>query len=137
MTLRHPSGVTYDRMWERLLAHLDEWATAREVPGGIEVTFIHATVERTVEVVVSPADWDDYLSIIFGTDDPAVTPLRATIESLTDEHRFLVYDTYDWVPSPTADLTTLSERAPAEGGEWTTTDSDGTVHRFADWTEPE
>src|SRR4051794_6745279 len=58
----HPGAVKYDHAWERLLEYLDEWATAREVPGGIEVAFDPSPgVTRVVEIVVAPADWDDYL----------------------------------------------------------------------------
>ncbi len=137
MIVGHPAGVTYDRMWERLLGYLAEWATAREVPRGIEVTLTRVGVERTVVVVVSPADWDDYVSTIFGSGDPEVTPIRSEIEALPDEHRFLVYDTYDWVPSATAELPDPPAPHRTAGGEWITTGGDGTVHRFADWTEPE
>ena len=36
--LRHADRVRYERLWERLLEALDEWAAAREVaPGRIEV----------------------------------------------------------------------------------------------------
>jgi hypothetical protein len=49
--------VEYDRLWERLIEYINECATAREVPGGIEVTFEQSpSVSRTVEVVVTLAD---------------------------------------------------------------------------------
>ena len=70
--LAYPAGVEYDRLWERLLDYINEWASAREVPGGIEVRFEQPPgVIRIVEMVISPADWDDYNTTIYGTGDPS------------------------------------------------------------------
>lgn len=92
--------MKYDRLWERLLEYLDTWAVAREVPGGIAVTFETSTgVTRTVEVRVTPPAWDDYVSTIFGTGDPRATSLERQLRATTAP--YLVYDTYDWVPSAT------------------------------------
>ena len=125
--------MKYDRLWERLIEYLNEWADAREVPGGIEVTFKQPPgVTRTVEVVVTLAGWDDYVSTIYGTGDPRATPLKAQVLATPAGARYLVYDTYDWVPSGTREL-------PADGfapgpGEWVVTDDDGDViDRFADF----
>ena len=50
----HASAMKYDRLWERLIEYVNEWADACEVPGGIEVTFETAAgATRTVEVVVA------------------------------------------------------------------------------------
>lgn len=123
-----------DRLWDRLIEYLNEWASAREVPGGIEVTFTQPPgLRRTVEVVVTSEEWDDYVSIIYGTGDPRATTLKRSLLATPDGVPYLVYDTYDWSPSQTREL-------PADDfdpgpGEWVASDSDGTVHRFADFEE--
>ena len=61
----------YRRVWARVLEYIDQWASAREIPGGIEITLEQSPgVPRTVEVVVTPDDWDTYLGVIWGTRDP-------------------------------------------------------------------
>lgn len=66
--------------WARLIEYLNEWATAREVPGGIKVTFeVVPGVTRTVEVVMTVAEWDGYISTIYGTVDPRATPLKSNV----------------------------------------------------------
>jgi hypothetical protein len=132
--------MKYDRLWERLIEYVDEWASAREVPGGIEVTFEHPPgVTRTVEVVLTPADWDGYISTIFGTGDPRATPLREQVLATPAEVRYLVYDSriYDWEPSPTRELPPEDE-VDHGPGEWVVMDDDGNVvDRFRDFLERE
>jgi hypothetical protein len=126
--------VTYDRPWDRLIEYLNEWASSRELPGGIEVTFTQSDgAVRTVEVVVTSDEWDDYVSTIYGTDDPRATTLRGSLLAMPDQVPYLVYDTYDWLPSPTRELP--EDDFDPGPGEWVVTDSDGTVHRFADFEE--
>jgi hypothetical protein len=127
--------VKYDRLWERLIEYINEWASAREVPGGIEVTFERsAGVPRTVEVVVTLADWDDYVSIIYGTGDPRATTLKEKVLATPVGAPYLVYDTYDWVPSETRELP--KDDFDPGPGEWVVMDPDGSViDRFADWDE--
>jgi hypothetical protein len=129
--------VKYDRLWERLIEYIDEWASAREVPGGIEVTFEQSPgVPRTVEVVVTSADWDDYISTVYGTGDPCATTLKKKVVAMPDEASYLVYDTYDWEPSRTRELP--EDDFNPGPGEWVVTDDDGTViDRFADFDERE
>lgn len=133
----HPCAVKYDRLWERLFEYLDEWASAREVPGGIEVTFEQSPgVPRTVEVGVTSADWGDYMSTVYGTGDPRATPLNKKLLAMPDEMSYLVYDTYDWEPSGTQGLP-KADFGPGQG-EWGVTDDDGnTIDRFADFVERE
>ena len=124
--------MEYDRLWERLIEYVNEWATAREVPGGIEVAFETAPGEtRVVEIVVTSAEWDDYISTMFGTGDPRATPLKQHVLATPDTARFLVYDTYDWQPSESRKS---SEEALNPGpGEWVVQDAEGnTLDRFAD-----
>lgn len=133
----HPCAVKYNRLWERLIEYLDELGIAREVPGGIEVTFEQFPgVTRTVEVVMTLADWDDYVTTMYGTDDPRATALRGKVFATPDWARYLVYDgTYDWGPSQTREL--LEEDFDPSPGEWVGTDDDGSViDRFADFDDP-
>lgn len=134
----HPEGVTYERLWERLVEYLDEAGSAREVTGGIEVSFLTQDgVTRTVQVVVTPHQWDDYVSTLFGDGEPRATGLRARVTSQPDDLRFLVYDgSYDWKPSskPTlpedpeiAVLDELARQRPEGIGRWIVTDRDGNV----------
>ena len=75
----------YDRTWERLLDYLNEWATAREVPRGVEVTFEQSPgLRRTVEIVMTPADWKHYLGIVNGSDDPATSAIQGRLMEVPD-----------------------------------------------------
>ena len=90
------------------------------------VTFEQAPgVMRTVEVVVTPADWDDYVSTIYGTGDPSATVLRDKLLALPDGAEFLVYDNSDWEPSQARELP--ADDAEPGPGAWVVTDSDGSV----------
>jgi len=127
--------VRYRSVWARVLDYIDQWASAREVPGGIEITFEQSPgVPRTVEVVVTADEWDTYLSVIWGTEDPRVTPFKEKVLAMPADMGYLVYDTYDWWPCPTPEL---PEDDLATGpGEWVVTDRAGTViDRFADWDD--
>lgn len=125
-----PAAGKYDRLWERLLEFLDEWASVREVADGIEVTFEQSPgVTRTVEVVVTESEWDDYISTIFGTGDPRATVLHRRLLAMPPGATFLVYDgTYDWAPSTTRELPEDDARPdPEPGGYWVVTDADGNI----------
>ncbi|QIK66730.1 GrpB family protein [Nocardioides sp. HDW12B] len=120
----------YDRLWERLLEYLDEWASVREVADGIEVTFEQPPgVTRTVEVVVTESEWDDYITTIFGTGDPRATVLRRRLLAMPPDATFLVYDgTYEWEQSATRELPADDARPdPEPGGSWVVTDADGRI----------
>ena len=100
-------GVVDDRYrsWERLLGYISEWATMRESLGGIELVYEQPPgVTRTLELVLSPDEWDDYIGTVFGTDDPRATPLRRQVLATPEWAPYLVYGTYDLVPSPTSEL---------------------------------
>ena len=126
--------MRYRRVWARVLEYIDQWASAREVPGGIEITVEQAGVPRTVEVVVTPHDWDTYLSVIWGTGDPRVTPFKDKVLAMPADMGYLVYDTYDWWPSRTPEPP--EDHLPPKRGEWVVSDRDGkVVDRFADWND--
>lgn len=110
--------VKYDRLWPRLIDYLNEWAAAREVPGGIVVTFEDGEGRsRTVEVVMSPDDWDEFISIMYGDGDPSKTHIKDVLTTVSEGVPFLVYNnTYDWTASSTRDLPTSDiDLGP---GEW-------------------
>jgi hypothetical protein len=90
-------------------------------------------VTRTVEVVVTSAEWDGYISTIYGTGDPRAIPFKQKVLATPDTARYLVYDdTYDWRPSETREL-------PADDfnpgpGEWVVEDAEGNIiDRFTDF----
>lgn len=133
----HPCAVKYDRLWERLIEYINEWASAREVPGGIEVTLENLPgVPRIVEVMLTSADWDDYVSTIHGTDDPAATTLKEKLLAAPHGAQYLVYDNYDWEPSETREL--VKDDFDPGRGEWVVTDDVGNViDRFASFDDPD
>lgn len=102
----HARGMRYERLWERLLEYVNEWASVREMPGGFEVTFESAPgVTRTVDVVVTSAQWEDYVSTVYGTGDPRFTPFKSEVLATPVTARYLVYDrSFDWQPSETREL---------------------------------
>jgi hypothetical protein len=132
------AGHMADAGWERLLDHLTTWGSAREVPGGIQVTFQQPSGEpRTVEIVASPAEWGEYAGSIWGVDDPAATDIGRRVSELPPDQPFLVYDGGDWLPSTTRDLPDPDDDVePEPGGEWVVLDTEGNVvSRYADWIE--
>jgi hypothetical protein len=106
------------------------------VPGGIEVTFETAAGgQRTVEVVMTPTDWDGYITTIYGTGDPRSTPFKQKVLAMPDTAPHLVYDgAYDWQPSPTREV--VEEVSDPRPGQWVVTDAEGNVlERFADFDD--
>ncbi len=92
--------------WERLIAALSLDGSAEEVaPGRVVVTQAHADEpDRVVEIVMTHREWDDMASVIFGDADSAAAHVRDVVGSLGSEDRYLVYETYDLVPSATPEL---------------------------------
>ncbi len=90
-------SMGYERIWERLIEHLDELGSAREIPGGIEVTVEQSPGHsRTIELVVEPEDWGNFLMIMYGDGDPAPTRIKDMVLAVPEGVRYLVYDdTYD------------------------------------------
>ena len=128
-----------ERAWEQLLEALNAWAEAREVPGGMEVTFRASTgALRTVEIVLTPEDWVE-LAVVIGGQSPET--VRRTVLSLPEEESFLVCDSgVELVPSTTRELPPdpFDDVAPEPGGHWVVLDDAGNVvSRFVDWTDEE
>jgi hypothetical protein len=112
-SLREPGddgSVADEGVWKRLLDYLNTWAEAREVDGGIEVALEHPDgVRRTVEVVLTPEDWQDYLGTTYGTTDPEVSDVKPMILLVPPDQRYLVYQMYAFRPS---DVPTLPSTHP-------------------------
>lgn len=100
------ASMKYERIWDRLVEHLDEMGSAREVPVGVEVAFRSPDgVARTITLVVSRTDWDNYITIIHADGDPSVTRIRDAIRAMPADTRYLVYDgAYDFAPSTSVTL---------------------------------
>jgi hypothetical protein len=134
--VHHRESDRHLRLWARLIAYIETWADVDEVPGGLAVTLTHSPgVTRTVEVVMTPEQWESFLSVIHGTEDPRGTRFTDRVLTASVEMPYLVYDTYDWWPSHTREL--REEELPAApGGEWVARDRDGrVVSRLADWPD--
>jgi hypothetical protein len=88
---------------------------------------------RTVEVVVTSAEWDDYISTVYGADDHRATPFKAKVLATPDTSRHLVHDgTDDWQPSETRELSD-DDYSPGPG-EWVVEDAEGNIlDRLADF----
>jgi hypothetical protein len=132
--------MNYAHLWERLLAFLMGWSTVREVSDGIEVTFESPTgASRTVKVMMTREDWDEFVTVPFGDFSVAASVLMSSIVSLPAEHPWLIYgDSYDFIPSASSTLSASSPASAGPGGEWVILDDEGTiVSRFKDWQEPE
>src|SRR4051794_18058034 len=134
----HAGRVKYDRLWERLIEFLNDWGTATEIePGRIAVTFSHSDASaRTVEIRMTPRQWDDMVTIPFGDLDAAPQEVRAAALRMAEHHRFLVYEQYDLVSSATpelpidpqaARLDELARQHPKGIGRWVVMDRDGNV----------
>jgi hypothetical protein len=136
----HLVNVTVKGEWERLLHHLNAWATARETPTGIEVTFEQLTGGlRTVELVVTPDDWSGYWGVIPGDEGSAAAYLRDLLTTgVPLDKAFVVYDREEWDPSDTRDPPPDPDEGfqPEPGGQWVVTDCEGIVtSRYADWID--
>jgi len=126
--------MKYERLWERLTEYLEEWASTREVPGGIEVTFEQTPgTWRVVELVISPVDWDDYITSIYGDGDPRATSLKDKIFAMPEATPYLVYDNYGWDASQTPHVPN-DDSMPGSGG-WVAEWKQAGVSRFSDFDE--
>jgi hypothetical protein len=53
---------------------------------------------------MTPSEWDTYVSVIWGSAEPRDTPFKGKVLTTPSEFPFLIYDTYDWWPSSTRNL---------------------------------
>jgi hypothetical protein len=97
----------YERLWERLLTLL---GTLGEVdataPGRLRLT-----VDRhEIEVVMTEAEWDDLVSIPYGSFDGAAGHLLHMVgRARLDDAPYLVYDTYELHACATPDKPVQAE----------------------------
>ena len=124
--------------WDELIETLDAWAEARETDCGIQVTFDDEGRRRTVEVVMTPGDWEELAWVIQGVSPET---LRQSILGLGEDEPFLVCDAgVELVPSRTRELPPdpLDGFRPQPGGFWAVVDDEGNiVGRFSDGREPD
>lgn len=130
--------MSYERLWERLLESLNEWATAVEVePGRVQVAL--ATSDGStmdVEILMTHQEWDNMVTIPWGDFDLAVKDVRKSLLGLRNDQRFLIFGDYELVPSETrtlpvdpdeARLHELARQHPAGFGRWVAFDDSGNV----------
>ena len=132
--------MTTEGEWQRLLDHLNAWATARETPTGIEVTFEQLTGgSQTVELVITPDGWSAYWGPIWGDQDAAAANIRDLLTNdVPLDKAFLVYDLERWEASDTRDFPADPDEdlQPEPGGQWVVTDREGNItSRYADWID--
>ena len=125
--------------WKRLVGSLDAWTWATETaPGRIEVSVPRGGGSRHVLIVMTPDEWDDMASVMWGNYDDAVADVKRTLLALRPEEGFAVYSDYRLEPSTAAALPEPPEFIPEPGGGWVTYDREGNMtSRLADWTEPD
>lgn len=119
--------------WDRLLASLATWADVREVPGGVEVSYVgRSRTRQTVEIVMTPGDWEEMAECIGIENEDSI---RQRLLALAANEHFLVCDSgVELVASPTRELSPDDDVPPEPGGQWVVTDdAANVVSRFADW----
>lgn len=126
-------------LWEGFLALLGELGTAVEAgPGRVRFTVTGPDgAERDVDVLISPEQCDEMISVMWGGLCPEFSQhLAKIVRGLEQRHRFLVYDCYTLVPSESEDLPVDEDlvrlqaqaREHPEGiGRWVVEDRDGNV----------
>ena len=129
--------MNYVPAWDRLLASLRTWATPREVTGGIELSYVDdAGTRLTVEIVLSPDDWEE-LSEVIGIESP--DRLKERLRALEGDKPFLVCDSgVELVASSSRDLPPdeIADFSPGPGGQWVVMDEAGAVvSRLAEWND--
>lgn len=128
----------YERLWERLLESLNTWATATEIgPSRIRVDFeTPPGSTRVVDILMTDDEWDDTVSIRWGSFEDAAREVRERILGLQPDERFLLYGQYELVPSATEHLPVdpeprrlqeLARQHPEGFGTWVVLDKDGNV----------
>lgn len=93
------ASMRYSNLWRPLMSYLGGWAERlSEDPDGITVQYRDATGgRRRVHIVMSRDDWDEFVTIPWGSFDSAAARLREILISLPPGETKLVYDQYDLV----------------------------------------
>jgi hypothetical protein len=99
----------YERLWERLVTLL---GTLGEVDASTAGR-LRLTVDRhEIEIVMTEAEWDDLVSIPYGSFSGAATHVLHMVgRAQVEDAPYLVYGTYELQPSATPDS---PERAAVE-----------------------
>ena len=134
-----------DDEWDRLLVFLNTLGSAHEVaPGQISLNVRGS--DRNLEIVMTPEEWVDMVSIPWGNFPDAAEDVRRMVLSAGDDERYLVYADYQLEPSPTPDLPPDPEEARLQAmlkenggkaiGSWVVLDDEGRViDRFSDFSD--
>jgi hypothetical protein len=132
--------------WERLLDFLVTLGAAEEVAPGRIVLELH-DMGRTLEIVMTPDEWVDMISIPWGNFRDATEDVKRSVLSADGENlRFLVYADYRLEPSPTSVLSSdpilerldelLRQNNGRPVGSWVARDDQGRVtSRFSDFPD--
>lgn len=116
-----------DRLWDRWLRFLDTWATVTALgPGRVCVRFRDRSgAMRAVEIIMTAEEWDDIVSVTWGSFEDAAAWIKKGILDADPPRRFMVYQDYDLVPSDAEDLPV--RELPKLHGRWVVLDDDGNV----------
>jgi hypothetical protein len=91
-----------DEQWQRLIDYLDTWCTVTSAtPGRIEVLLPRpGRLRGPAVILMTPDQWDDMASVMWGSLDEAAEDVRRSLEGLI-EWRYLLFGDYELNPSPT------------------------------------
>lgn len=124
------------RHWQDLLLALDRWSSAEAV-GDAQIRVEVRGQRRWVTVEISPAEWVDLFSVMWGSVEDALQDVKQTLLGLKVDQAYACYEDYRLVGSETARAARepdLLDAGVAEG-EWVAHGRDGEVHRFSDWPD--
>src|SRR6478672_5069639 len=112
-----------DDWWKHLVASLDGWSGAKSQDAGhIEVVIPQEGTPRHAVIIMNAEEWDDMVSISWGSLDAAVSEVKRVLTSLGPDEGYAVYSQYRLEPSTTPDLPRMDD-LPAGPGEWVVLDS--------------
>lgn len=84
-----------DDDWGRLVAVLDAWTSASSSDvGRIEVALPQDGGGGQVVIVMTPDEWDDMVSVRWGSFDDAVRDVLRTLRRLGPAEHYAVYSQY-------------------------------------------
>lgn len=129
-----------DEQWQLLLAFLRRHGEVEVAPSG-RLQFTPTASDRRIEIVMTPDEWEDTVSVGWGELEGPARHLLETAERASADQSFLVYDGHHVEPSalpeivPTDDASVeelrQSSPLPSESG-WYVASSDGRWHRYPD-----
>jgi hypothetical protein len=98
--------MSVDSWWRRLLHELRTLGTVKAGDGLITLFPDRpGGGPREIVIVMTLDEWDETVGVMWGRDaDGAARQVGRTVRELRPEQRFLIYRTYDLVPSETPKL---------------------------------